>query len=232
MHPDMSIPAHVTNTDNTTKRRQRKSYTQTILRAGFTLQPNSNSRLSNDSIPSLSCIEREYYTTSDVPIDFRHKKQNRPFSATSKTNSMVPFLGAASKSLLSSIQSSRIFASHPDSHAKDDTSKQGRKPIPKKMPVKPERILDLDTSISAAGPLSQGLCKATVSDGFGKLVYPNGTVKYIGMVRIRLFLMSEIPSPNLYFYVFIFKLKDGLPHGHGKGMIFADIRVNFYLRNS
>ena len=224
----MSIPAHVIDTDNTTKRRQRKSYTKT---AGFRLHPNSNSRLSNE--PSLSCIEREYYTTSDVPIDFRHKKQNRPVSATSKTNSIVPWLGAASKSLLSSIQSSRIFASHPDSHAKDDTSKQGRKPILKKMPVKPERILDLDTSITAAVPLSQGLCKATVSDGFGKLVYPNGTVKYIGMVRkSSLFLMSEIPSPNLYFYVFIFKLKDGLPHGHGKGQIFANMRVNFYLRES
>ena len=171
LHPDTNIPSHVIDTDNTTKRRQRKSYVQTIRRAGFT----SSGR------PSLSCIEREQ-RISTGPIDYRNSQKNGLVSATSKTNMMIPWLGAASKSLISSLQSSR------SRNAKEDTSKQhGEKSISKKMSVQTERILDLDTSIAAAAdPLGQGLFQTNISDGFGKLVHPNGTIKYIGMVRLTL----------------------------------------------
>eukprot|EP00956_Cyclotella_meneghiniana_P018279 scaffold30336_cov35-Cyclotella_meneghiniana.AAC.2 len=96
---------------------------------------------------------------------------------------MIPWLGAASKSLISSLQSSR------SRNAKEDTSKQhGEKSISKKMPFQTERILDLDTSIAAAAdPLGQGLFQTNISDGFGKLVHPNGTIHQKTLFQLAIY---------------------------------------------
>ena len=184
------LPSHVINSDK--KRRQRRTYTKIVQRAGF---------ISGDSdMNSLSCIERENHV-ANVSFNESGAKLNKQMHVTSKANSVVPWLGAASKSLMSSIQSSRIcdvFARPrimEDQHWNDADEKDNKKATPKMMPVSTssERILNIRTSITAAGPLGQNMYKTNISEGFGKLIYPNGTV-FIGM------------------------LENDVPHGHGKAL--------------
>lgn len=192
------IPNHVIN--DTNKRRQRKSYIKTIKRAGFNEESSGRH--------SLSCIEPENNATKaktfsideDSPTDYhsnnanqKHQNEHRHENATSKNNTLIPWLGNASKSLIANLVSSSclydIYArpingsrADVDTTVHQKRNVSGGKPVTNKMS---ERLLNLNKSIATAGPLGQHLFKTTVSDGFGKLVYPNGTV-YIGMVRTRL----------------------------------------------
>lgn len=147
--PTMQIPNHVLHSDPKTKRRQRKSYLKTIKRAGL----NEGKK--------LTCIEPEEraakVTSADGPRDFRLQLNQKSMNPLSKDNTLLPWLGAASKSLMERIQSSRIH----DVFGKSDS------PPPKKNDFQPssEAIANINASLAAAGHLF----KTNISDGFGKV---------------------------------------------------------------
>jgi hypothetical protein len=145
-----NIPNHVLHSDPKTKRRQRKSYLKTIKRAGLNEGRN------------LTCIEPEEraakITSADGPRDFRLQLNQKSMNPLSKDNTLLPWLGAASKSLMERIHSSRIhdvFGKRPDS------------PPPKKNDFKPssEATANINAPLAVAGHLY----KTNISDGFGKV---------------------------------------------------------------
>lgn len=188
-HKNSDIPKHIVDVSKQDKRRQRRTFRQVISRAGF---PNAR-----DSLSCIEPIDKAKVATSEdnqKPTDYRlSHRESQSANANSKDNSWVPYLGPASRSLIASIQSSRtsdIFGSstQPVSH-NDNVPQLKAKRDDVNMHRQSERIHSINTSLAASGHLF----KTTISDGFGKLMYPNGTV-YLG------------------------ELENDTPHGHGKAL--------------
>ena len=192
------VPKHVVDAQN--KRRQRRVYFKMIQRAGFIGEKEN----------SLSCIEPDTRAelSLDEPPDYRlgsastlSKEHDQHVSPSSKR-----WLGPASKSLLSSIESSRLYDIFVRPIKRENEScftqnDNAERPTAKKMPdfFQSERMENVETLVITNRSLSQSLFKTTISEGFGKLVYPNGQV-YIGMVRRALYAFSR---QNLYAYLLI-----------------------------
>lgn len=189
------LPSHVIYSDK--KRRQRRTYTKIVQRAGFFH--------GNASICSLSCIEPENHAGDLSLHDPSAKQKVRQRHTTTRANSVAPWLGVASVSLMSNIQSSRISdvfvrpRTTEERYRNDADENDNQKVTAKRKPVSApsNRILNIRTPIAAVCPLGQCMFKTKISDGFGKMIYPNGTV-FIGM------------------------LENDVPHGHGKALYQRD----------
>lgn len=150
------IPNHVLHADYKTRRRQRKSYIKAITRVGINGGGNNN----------LSCIEPEVQvqtTSAEKPRDFRLQQNQKNVNPLSKDNNQLPWLGGASKSLMTKLQSSRIL----DIFGTRDSPPPKKNDTDKSIgaEIRSEAIMNINASLASAGHLY----KTYISDGFGKV---------------------------------------------------------------